>query len=292
MLADGTIDKPFLLYAVAFAVAFARARAEIKSEWKRPLSILQMTLTLAWIGLSGIMIGVVGDKPDVAIVFAGFLIVLPVVNGSADWLSLWVSRHLAGTLLEQASNRDGKKLAFLIVWDLLRDLAAALFLLAILAFSLAFMMQAISRIRGFGYDVTTEIARAAADPFGEGFWLAAILFSTLIPTAAHALLLLLSPLSLHGPAKAERTDWADILESPHFRPKNATHQQIAYTAARWSTLRNDTWATLLRFLAVAGSYTVIGGILWLGWLAIFGPNFGPSEAIAWIAELGVRAVPF
>jgi hypothetical protein len=299
---DGVIDKPVELYAVAvaFAVAFAFAFAfavagagtVLKDEWKRPLSIPQMAAILAAIGLFGIVLGVISDRPDQAIVFGSFQLVLPLINGLADWASLWVSRHLAGKLLEQIHERDGKRLALLIAWDLVRDLAAALFFLAGLAFVLAFLMQAISQVRGFGYDVTAEIARAAADPLGEGLWLALILFSTLIPTVVHASLLLVRPLSLYGPPRAEREAWAETLESRHFRTNNAACQDIAHQAAKWSIERNDLWAILIRYGFVILCYAFAAWGTWQLWRLIFGPGFGPADAIAAVAEFGVWAVPF
>ncbi len=277
---------------VVGAVARGFAGAELKDDWKLPIATPIVDFMVGTVGVFGILALLFGEKPEQAIVFISFQLVLPLINGLTDWLSLWASRYLARTLLDQMRERDHWQLFRRVIVDFILDLAAALLFLAFLAFSLAFLMQAISEIRSFGYDVTVEIARAAADPLGEGIWLAAILFSTLIPTAVHALLLLLSPLSLYGPPRAERIVWAETLESPHFRLKNTTCQQIAHAAARWSIERNDLWAILTRYGAVLGCYVLAAWGTWQLWRLIFGPGFGPADAIAFIAELGVRAVPF
>lgn len=221
-----------------------------------------------------------GGTPETSIVLISFFGILPLFNGLADWLSLWASRrlgeHLRGTV--QGETLTVGRLVWAMIWHIVFDLAAAVGLLCGLAFVIAFAMQRISDWRGFGFDVAGEIATAAAHPFGQGFWFTAMLFSTLIPTVLHFVMLAASPVMLRRPDAAERDRWAERLEAADFDNDRPEDQAVVVKVARWQTFA--LWSTGGGFVVVV---LVLAGLVW----GLSAEGMSPADGVAWVANQGV-----
>ena len=168
----------------------------------------------------------------------------------------------------------------MIVGHVVLDVAAAVVLLCGLAAALAFVMQALGNLRGFGVDVAAEIERAAGDPFGHGLWFGAMLFSTLIPTLLHFVMLAGSPIAMAGPGRQQREDWADRLEREDFDKDAAEDQALAIDVAKWQTYGQGLFAVAFGMVLVVA---VLAG-LYYGANAV---GLSPADGIAWAARWGV-----
>ncbi len=112
-----------------------------------------------------------------------FLVVLPMLNGLADWVSWMISRALGHGLLRRRSLG-----AFLVHVGL--DLLAAMGLLAVMALFVGVGTRTVD-LMGRGteahlFDAGVFLATAWNDPWGSGFWVVMMMFTTLLPTALHA----------------------------------------------------------------------------------------------------------
>ena len=164
----------------------------------------------------GIAFVSLGDQVDNAfsILIITFFLVLPLANGFWDWLSWQVSRWLGRDLLKKL---DGGNRAWTITWHAMVDAGVAVLLLATLAFALAFGVEsynqfAEARTGNQVYDLATFVRDAAAKPWTEGFWMTAMLISTLVPTFLHFALLLASPLVMLVFASPKRAELATALQ--------------------------------------------------------------------------------
>ena len=212
----------------------------------------------------GILGGLFGPsgKADETLLFATFFLVLPVLNGFADFLSWYASRRLGAHLLSCLGKVSRWRLfAWTIPSHIAVDVFIAVGLLACLALALPFVMQTISLARDFDYDVAGEIARAAQDPGGQGIWLTIMLFTTLIPTFLHLCMVAASPLSVCFLGEEKRQDWAAKLDRFHdedyLRDNLPERDETASAVARWLTWGHDLrWAAAA--LAVALFIALIG----------------------------------
>lgn len=197
--------------------AGAGADKEVRAiHWR--LSILPIVVVGGVILFFGILGGLFGPsgKADETLLFATFFLVLPVLNGFADFLSWYASRRLGAHLLSCLGKVSRWRLfAWTIPSHIAVDVFIAAGLLACLALALPFVMQTISMARDFDYDAAGEIARAAQDPGGQGIWLTIMLFTTLIPTFLHLCMVAASPLSVCFLGEEKRQDWAAKLDRFH-----------------------------------------------------------------------------
>ena len=195
-------------FNVAGAVAFAGAGAENR-DGNRSQSISQFVWLTGFCAAAGLLFGLLGESEQ-ATIFLAFMLVLPLANGVADYTSLWASRWFGGNLLTLAEAEDRRpgRLSLWIGLHMLGDLAVAAAALAGLTAIISFMMQGLSHIRGYGFDVLGEVSHAAANWSTDGLWLTLLLFSTLLPTLAHLMALLFAWISLRGPRQEIREAWA------------------------------------------------------------------------------------
>ncbi len=61
--------------------------------------------------------------------------------------------------------------------------------------------------------LTNDIAIAAAEPFGKGLWMTAMLLSTLLPTLLHGVMAIAGAVTLFRPVTAARRSLAEDLEA-------------------------------------------------------------------------------
>jgi hypothetical protein len=273
-LPDGEVDA----LAIAVAGAFAGAGAGDNNRQNTiGLSIPLMIALLGFLLLYAAIGLVVGGVSDATIVFVGFFGVLPIANGLADGLSLWVSRRLGEDLLKGTQRSNPWHLVFTFRWHIVVDIAAAAALLLFLAGFLALLMQGIGTVRGIPFDVAGEIERAAGDLPGQGVWFSAMLLTTLLPTFAHLVALAASVLVVTGPDEATRQNWANRIERGGFDQHNADDQRLADSIARWQTYHLGLVPALLGLIT-------IGAFLWVLWQA-FGSTF--TGWITQAAHIGV-----
>ena len=226
--------------------------------------------------------GLIIFNAEIAIVFIAFMLVLPLFNGFFDCASLWASRSLGRGLLNHAEREDRQfgMLAVLIAGHMILDILAAALALAGLTACLTFIMQGISHVRGYGFDVLGEVTRAATNWYTDGLWLTVLLFSTLVPTLAHLMALLFSGLSLLGPRHETRSDWATQLTAHAFDPQTTDGVRLVDKVANW-----QNYGQGLIPCAVSAVFTA-GLVVAIGW-GLHGYDVAPATAIAWVAEYGV-----
>ena len=265
-LSDGEISSAF---AIAIAGAGAGAGAA-QSRGSGRLSIPQMV----WLGLICLIFLVVGliyDGADArTITFVAFFGVLPL------WASRCLGEHLQGVVARSRL----RWLVPAIVGHVALDVVAAVGLLGLLAGFLAFTMQAITNLRGLGFDVAGEIVRAAGDPLGHGLWFGAMLFSTLIPTLLHFVMLAGSPLMFTGPDRAVREAWAGRMVRADFDKDQEADQALAIAVAKWQTYGQGLFA-------VGGGLVLVGLIVAVLYYAAAAVGLSPADGIARVARWGV-----
>ncbi len=205
--------------------------------------------------------GIQGNVDDSTIIFIiTFLFLLPLANGLWDWLSWRISRWLGRDLLE---GLDESGRGWTIISHGLADLLFALLFLATLALALAFGMEsynqyAVWRSGETVYDLRVFVGEAAEKPWTEGFWLTAMLLSTLVPTFLHFALLLASPLVMLVTGSPKRTELAAALHGyDAAEEKDAILQRVGWHLARSQYL---AWvaALLLTILLLVLFGTFIG----------------------------------
>jgi len=198
-------------------------------------------LTLAILGA-----GIGGDVNNAfVILIITFFLLLPLANGFWDWLSWRFSRWLGRDLLARF-DRNG--LAWTITWHALADFGLALLFLATLAFALAFGVESynqfgIWRSGDVVYNLRMFVGEAAESPWTEGFWLTAMLLSTLVPTFLHFALLLASPLVMLVMGSPKRAALAAALDSYD----EAEHQDAVLQRVGWHLACSQylAWAAAL-----------------------------------------------
>ena len=281
----GGIDAVAGAFDVAGAVAFAGAGAENR-DGNRSQSISQFVWLTGFCAAAGLLFGLLGESEQ-ATIFLAFMLVLPLANGVADYTSLWASRWFGGNLLTLAEAEDRRpgRLSLWIGLHMLGDLAVAAAALTGLTAIISFMMQGLSHIRGYGFDVLGEDSRAAANWSTDGLWLTLLLFSTLLPTLAHLMALLFAWISLRGPRQEIREAWAARLTSPAFDPGDTDDVRLVNSVAAWQSYSQGLWLS-----AISAIITVIliGG---LGY-ALHATGIAPADGISWIAAQAVALADF
>ncbi len=108
-----------------------------------------------------------------------------------------------------------------------------------------------------------------------------ILFSTLVPTFVHAVLLTASPVSFLDPhGRMTREAWAERLSDPSFDSQRLEDQQAAIAVARWQMYQQ-------RLVACVGGFVLVTTILAGLYYAAHAIGISPADAIAAIARHGV-----
>lgn len=213
-----------------------------------------------------------------------FFFVLPIANGCFDWLSWWATRALGRRLHELlAAQHNSWRRALTIAGHGLADLAIAVALLLSMAYALALGFEGYNELaklqthKPVFEGLRQTIATAADHPGSEGFWLTAMLLTTLLPTFGHGVMLLGSPLSLVFLPDRKRQELASMLDG---YASAANQVYIRRNVATWIAR-----GQLLNHLAAFGL------LIWLlGRFAAFGfwlQYGGLSQIIANAAYLGV-----
>ncbi|MFM8333663.1 MAG: hypothetical protein ACKN9T_18445 [Candidatus Methylumidiphilus sp.] len=181
---------------------------------------------LLWVGGFGALAGAgilfdVTEKKQAAnelvLFFLLFFLILPVANGLFDWLSWWATRVLGRRLLRLlATETSGWQRGWAIAVHGLADLAIAVGLLLTMAYTLALGFEGYNELAKFQrheavFALRPMVDAAASSPWHTGFWLTAMLLTTLLPTFGHGLVLLGSPCGLFIPSR-QRLALAEALE--------------------------------------------------------------------------------
>ena len=114
-----------------------------------------------------------------------FLVALPWLNGLLDWVSLSVSRWLGRGIVAEWDSPV--RLAATLFFAVL-DLVLAVVFAFIVAWLLAFGVEASARFFQLSLGLDQYVRHAAAAPWTTGFWATFMVLSTLIPTAVHLVL--------------------------------------------------------------------------------------------------------
>lgn len=206
----------------------------------------------------------------IVVILLFFFLVLPLANAVWDWLSWvasrWLGRHLLRTL---ADERGPWARTWAVAWHGLLDLAIAVALLLAMAWALAFGFALYDEIatwkeaRSAFPELAAMVTSAAAAPFGAGFWLTAMLVTTLFPTLLHGLVLLASPLGLVFLPGKKRQDLAEMLEL-YDAANEGEQAAIRHEVAVWVTR-----GQLLAWLGggLLGTYALLRLLALIAWLA-------------------------
>lgn len=126
------------------------------------------------------------------------------------------------------------------------------------------------------YDLVAFVVEAARNPWTEGFWLTAMLISTLVPTFLHFALLLASPLALVA-GSARRTELANALE--------------AYdAAANPEKILNDVGWRLARIQYLAWAGAALVTLLLLVLISGFINLIHQGALADFVAEIAIAAI--
>lgn len=185
---------------VVFAVVFVGARAGVGFDAGEGARVVVGAVVGAVIV---VVVGAVfgaGARADRVIVIILFLLLLPLLNAFWDWGSLSLSRWLGREILDKKSATMALRLVIV-------DLIAAVGFLVSLAIVLPFFAGVFESFMSVSLDIEGYLEVAAANPWTEGFWATFMLFSTLLPTAAHFAVALFSALPCAG-----RISWRETLK--------------------------------------------------------------------------------
>jgi hypothetical protein len=111
-----------------------------------------------------------------------FLLALPWLNGLLDWVSLSVSRCLGRGIVAEWDSPA--RLATTLVFAVL-DLVLAVVFAFVVAWLLAFGIEAAAVLLRLSLGLDQYVWDAAAAPWTTGFWATFMVLSTLVPTAVH-----------------------------------------------------------------------------------------------------------
>lgn len=203
-------------------------------------------------------------------------VALPIANAGPDVVSWWVSRGL-GRRLQATIEADLAYLrkAVAAIGHVALDLIAALGFFALIAFLLP---RIADLVNGFavwaGSDLALQlwepgglVCQTARDPWGEGAWPMLMLLSTLVPTALHFGMVLLSFWA---------SWWLRLFEAPEVAAGLRKGEAIggtALTAAIDEAASRLTWA----WFGAIVTFSALLTLLWVG--------FGQLEhALPWIDQ--------
>jgi hypothetical protein len=220
--------------------------------------------SLTGLGLFGAALGNSHAADDMPLFLLLFFLILPLANGLFDWLSWWATRVLGRRLLSLlSSGQSGRQRWSAIALHGLVDLIIAVVLLLLMAYTLALGFGLYNEIaqhqqHAAVFKLRETIQNAAAAPGSEGFWLSAMLLTTLLPTFGHGVMLLGSPLGLMIPG-GKRLQLATTLED--YDTAGDGQARIRREVAHWITY--GQWAGigagLLLLLLLLGR---VAAIVW------------------------------
>ena len=263
--------------ACAFAAAFAKNQTiafnvSVAVGWAAAVAVAiayYLGVRISKVALVGVgvaiaaatgisLLGLLGlGEPGHAFSLILLVLVIPLVNSILDWLSWMISRWLAEDIA--AAKQHGFRPKFFVL-HVIVDIAAAFFLLAILAICLPRTIKLFawlySALIEFGPQAIDRfLCKSANDPLGQGLWATAMLLSTLLPTLLHMSFLFLLPYvswlssstddwkqrSTHLEVRGALPPETDLPENGHNRdlavdqyPNEATIRKIAnYKVIRW-----------------------------------------------------------
>ncbi|SDF90106.1 hypothetical protein SAMN05216241_10383 [Limimonas halophila] len=188
-----------------------------------------------------------------------FLAALPLINSVADWLSLGLTRHL----LSRAGG----------TWSSLGngvvDALAAVIFLGVLAVAVTAGLQGLNALalasgaEAALIDVAGVLQRVRETPGDPAvWWVYIMLFSTLLPSFAHAVVAAAAVVTVALPGS-----WRDWQRKKLAAGFTEDHPQEVWRAAAFLTLRRVA-AILLALLALGAVAAVLGGYhVALPWLA-------------------------
>ena len=187
------------------------------------------------------------------ILFVSFII--PFLNGALDWPSWGASRWMMRRL-----ERDAERGVWpIIILHIMIDIALAFLFLAILISVFAVLGDLISSNPNFIWREDEFFGDAEIDPFGAGFWLTAMLLSTLVPTIIHL----------------AAAVGAIVVVRPPFRriPLRYLEDANPSTLERWITAGYLTvWVLLALGITSAALYGLVYGLSYHGntlWTLVF-----------------------
>lgn len=171
----GTIAAGVIGITLFAAVGYANGRREF---WFLPIVLILVFLVVQ------IMDGRYGPA------IVGFImgLALPVLNGLTDWLSLYITRSLVGSM---RNSRSGFIAVTAISIRILSDFVIALAVLALLVAMTSVTIVALNQWVVVGIigrepiDLWRLVELARASPFSEGFFVTFTLATTFFPTLAH-----------------------------------------------------------------------------------------------------------
>lgn len=260
---------PFTAFAAA-AIYFLMVKITTyqQAQLEKSYTISRLMEGVFAISLMAVSIGLTSDDGllnAIVLILLLFFLVLPVVNGFWDWLSWMATRRLGAHLLRHLGQGvSWRERAIAVLGHGLLDLAAAVALMLSMAFVLALGFEVYNElaIRQRGQPVFALgpfIDAAAADPLLTGFWLTAMLGTTLVPTFLHVGILIASPLALAFLPDARRLELAAGLEGYDALPEDKQAAVRRKTAWWLTRARVGTWTVAgLLFLAVLALF--FGGI--------------------------------
>ncbi len=200
----------------ASMVALGKRRIDQRGLYSGPLGV--------FIGFA-LYVALSGDDQfgnELAIAWITLFFALPVVNGVWDFGSWWISRSLGRHLLTKLDGKAGAGgQGWAMFWHIALDLALAVGFLLSLAWFLGFAFESYHNV-GIWWDgieqaplpgLASDIGIAAAEPFGKGLWMTAMLLSTLLPTLLHGVVAIAGAVTLFRPVTADRRSFADDLEA-------------------------------------------------------------------------------
>lgn len=166
--------------AMAVAGASALATGLVMLTATAVAFFLSGVFEISAVGTTGsIAIAIGAGQSVMLILFVSFII--PFLNGALDWPSWGVSRWMMRRL-----ERDAERGVWpIIILHMMIDIALAFLFLAILIAVFAVLGELISSNPSFTWHEDEIFRDAKTDPFGAGFWLTAMLLSTLVPTIIH-----------------------------------------------------------------------------------------------------------
>ena len=181
--------------AVVFAFGALSALGKVGFLFSSYFLTTSLAIVIAAILLAAMPV----NGPQIS-VWLLFWIFLPTINAIFDWASWWISRSLGRNLVSVLDHPGTpfRKRACTFIQDILIDLIVAMFLLVALTWIIPRIIDAWNSFVVWmtggeaPLELATYLCAAAKSPLTDRLWATGMLFSTLVPTAAHLTLLLLA----------------------------------------------------------------------------------------------------
>ena len=220
-----------------------------------------------------------------------FLLLMPIVNGTFDWLSWWISRWCGSNLVRTLATQPGP---FSVISTITKhgaiDLGAAVVLFLGLSFCFGWSFGLVE-YRGFGsewgrnLEIGQTITDAVSGPWNasHGLWFTVMLLSTLVPTLFHFLFVLASPMVLVGIRRTKRHELAAKLGIISWE----SMEQFERHQVAIEVLREIVRYSRLIWVPAVGVF----GLLSAGTVVLVDTIIGMPDAAEWVgrfAKVGMR----